>query len=144
MVMMVGAKVPNSRHHLGGEQAQEASSLLPHGLCLRPLRASSRTGLVRAVPGLLRRKTAYLDEFQAERFGLGEHAVKRGLVGQHAGQHGVPALRPGLEGGERGTDRLAQVAADTDLVPLQLGIAVRTSHLLTMHRALTRARPVPG
>jgi hypothetical protein len=91
----------------------------------------------------LRRKAAQLDEFQAERFGLGEHAVKRGLVRQYAREHGVPALRPGLEGWERGTDRLAQVAANTDLVSLWLGIAVRAGHSLTVDGALARAWPGP-
>ena len=99
---------------------------------------------MRPVLGLLRRETAQLDKFQAERFGLGEHAVKRGLVGQHAGQHGVSILCPGPEGRKRGTDRLAQVSANTDLVSLRLGTAVRTGHLLTVSDASTQARPVPG
>jgi hypothetical protein len=99
---------------------------------------------VRSVLGLLRRKPAHLDEFQAKCFGFGEHTVKRGLVGQHAGQHGVPALRPGLEGGERGTNSLAQAAADADLVSLRLGTVVRTCHLLTLRGTLACARPVPG
>ena len=84
---------------------------------------------------LLRGKAAQLDEFQAECFDLGEHAVKRGLVGQCAREHGVSVVRLGLEGWERGADRLAQVAADADLVSLRLGIAVRTGHLLTVHDA---------
>jgi hypothetical protein len=91
----------------------------------------------------LRRKAAQLDEFQAECFYLGEHAVKRGLVGQCAREHGVRALSPGLEGWERGTDRLAQVAANTDLVSLRLGIAVRAGHLLTVDDTLARAWPGP-
>ena len=83
---------------------------------------------------LLRRKAAQLDEFQAECF-LGEHAVKRGLVGQCA-VGTVFAPCPGLEGWERGTDRLASVAANTDLVSLWLGIAVRAGHLLTVDDTL--------
>ena len=91
----------------------------------------------------MRRKAAQLDEFQAECFYLGEHAVKRGLVGQCAREHGVSAVSPGLEGWERGTDRLAQVAADADLVSLRLGIAVRAGHLLTVDDTLARAWPGP-
>jgi hypothetical protein len=72
---------------------------------------------------------ADLDELQAERLDLGEHAIQRGLVGQHARQHRVVTARPGLEIGERGADRLAQAAADTYLVPLRLSIAVRTGHV---------------
>ena len=91
----------------------------------------------------MRRKAAQLDEFQAECFGLGEHAVKRGLAGQCAREHGVSAVSPGPEGWERGTDRLVQVAADADLVSLRLGIAVRVGHLLTVDGTLARAWPVP-
>ena len=56
------------------------------------------------------------DQFEAERLDLGERAVECGLVGEQTGQDGPVASRPGLEGGERGEDRLAQVAADTDPV----------------------------
>ncbi|HTU05962.1 MAG TPA: hypothetical protein VMG13_10470 [Trebonia sp.] len=69
-----------------------------------------------------------VDELKAERLHLGQHAVQRRLIGQHAGQHGDAAVHPGLEGGERGADRLAQLAADPDLVPLRPGLALRGHH----------------
>ena len=80
------------------------------------------------VPRLARRQAADFDEFQPERLDLGQHAVKRGLVGQHADQRGVAAVCPGVEGGERGADRLAQPAADTNLVPLRPRLALPARH----------------
>jgi hypothetical protein len=65
------------------------------------------------------RQAADLDELPAERLGLGQHAEKVGLVGQHLGQRGIAASHPGPEGGERKTDRLAHPAADTDLLRLR-------------------------
>ena len=59
---------------------------------------------------------------------LGQHAVKRGLIGQHARQHGVAAVRPGPQGWKCGADRLAQLAADTNLIPLRSGLALRARH----------------
>ena len=41
------------------------------------------------------RQAADFDELQAKRLGLGQHPIERGLVGKHAGQHGVAAFRPG-------------------------------------------------
>ena len=79
---------------------------------------------------------ADLDELEAERLDLGEHAIERGLVGQHARQHRVVTFRPGLEIGERGADRLAQATADTYLVPLRLSVAVRTGHVRSPGEAL--------
>src|SRR5580704_2378917 len=70
-------------------------------------------------------QAADFDQFEAERLDLGEHAVERGLVGERTGQDGPVAPRPGLEGGERGADRLAQVTADTDPVALRLRVAAR-------------------
>jgi len=78
---------------------------------------------------------ADLDELEGQRLDLGEHAVQRGLVGQHARQHRVAAVRPGPEIGERGADRLAQAAADTYLVPLRLSVAVRTGHVRSLGKA---------
>lgn len=74
------------------------------------------------------RHTTYFDQFEAERLDLGEYTIERSLVGEHARQHGVATPRPGLEGGECGAERLAQAAADTDLVAMRLRIAVRTGH----------------
>ena len=79
---------------------------------------------------------ADLDELEAERLDLGEHAVERGLVGQHARQHRVVTAGPGLEIGERGADRLAQAAADTYLVPRRLSAAVSTGHVRSPGEAL--------
>jgi hypothetical protein len=81
------------------------------------------------------RQATYFDQFEAERLDLGEYTIKRSLVGEHARQHGVVAPPLGLEGGERGADRLAQAAADRDRVILRLRTAVRTGHLLTAHEA---------
>jgi hypothetical protein len=78
-----------------------------------------------------RREAADFDQFEAERLDLGEHAIKRSLVGEHTRQDGVAAPRPGLEVGERAADRLAQVTADTDLVTLRLRIATGSGHVLT-------------
>lgn len=82
------------------------------------------------------------DEFQPERFGLGEYTVQRSLVGQHARQHGIVAVRPGPEAGERAADRLAQATANTDLVPLGLSITMcSTCHVRT---APAKSRPPAG
>jgi hypothetical protein len=59
---------------------------------------------------------------------LAEHTVDRRLIGQHPRQHGVAAVRLGPQGGKRRTDRLAQAAADTDLVQLRRGLALLPSH----------------
>jgi hypothetical protein len=75
------------------------------------------------------RQTTYFDQFEAECLDLGEHTIKRSRVGEHARQDGVVAPRPGLEGWECGAERLAQAAADTDLVAMWRRIAVRIGHL---------------
>ena len=80
------------------------------------------------------RQAADFDQFEAERLDLGEHAIKRSLVGEDPGQHGGIAARPSLKSGKREADRLAQAAADTNLVTLRLRIA-RTSHFVTAHEA---------
>src|SRR5215469_15125858 len=59
-----------------------------------------------------------LDEFEAERFDHGEHAVQCGTVGQRTGQDGVVALRSRAEAGKRGTEGSAEAAADADLIVL--------------------------
>jgi hypothetical protein len=81
------------------------------------------------------RQAADFDQFEAERLDLGEHAVECGLVGEHTGQDGPVAPRPDLEGGERGADRLAQVAADTDPVALRPRVAAHTGHVHTTDEA---------
>jgi hypothetical protein len=80
-------------------------------------------------------QAADFDQFEAERLDLGEHAVECGLVGEQTGQDGPVAPCPGLEGGERGEDRLAQVAADTDPVALRPRVAARTGHVHTTDEA---------
>jgi len=87
---------------------------------------------------------ADLDELEAERLDLGEHAVERGLVGQHARQYRVVTAGPGLEIGERGADRLAQAAADTYLVPLRLSVAVRSGHVRSPGKALRLSAGAAG
>ena len=52
------------------------------------------------------------------RLDLGEYAVECGLVNEHTRQDGLVSPRPGLESGERGADRVAQMAADTNPVTL--------------------------
>lgn len=110
-----------------------------------PLDLTRRPGCVRSgsgrwSPRLVQRRAADFDEFQPERLGLGQHPVKRGLIGQHARQHGLAALRPGLEGWERGADRLAQPAADTDLVPLRPGPSFRAPHRGPARESAPRTR----
>ncbi len=92
----------------------------------------------RAVDASARRQTAHFEQFEPERLELGQHAVERGLVGQHTSQHGLVAVRTGLEDRERGAHRLAQAAADTDLVALRLRIPARAACLLTRHRRTRR------
>ena len=87
---------------------------------------------------------ADLDELEAKRLDLGEHAVERGLVGQHARQYRVVTAGPGLEIGERGADRLAQAAADTYLVPLRLSGAVRAGHVRSPGKALRLSAGAAG
>jgi hypothetical protein len=79
-----------------------------------------------------------VDELKAERLHLGQHAVQRRLIGQHARQHGVAAVGPGPEGGERGADRLTQLAADPDLVSLRPGLALRGHHRRSRTEAAAR------
>ena len=88
--------------------------------------------------GSARRQTADFEQFEPERLDLGQHAVERGLVGQHTSQHGLVAVRAGLEAWERGAHRLAQAAADTDLVALALRILARAAGLLIAHRRTRR------
>src|SRR5215467_11855778 len=58
------------------------------------------------------------DEFEAERFDDGEHAIQRGTVDQRTRQDGVVTLRPRAEAGKRGTEGSAEAAADADLIVL--------------------------
>src|SRR5215471_2659747 len=78
-------------------------------------------------------QAADFEQLEAERLDLREHAIQRGAVGQRPGQHGVAAAGLRLQGGERGADRLAQAAADTDPVPVRRLISVGTGHGLTTH-----------
>jgi len=84
------------------------------------------------------RKATDFEQFEPERLDLGEHAVERGLVGERTSQRGVVPVRPGLEGWKRGAHRLAQTAADTDLVALRLRILTRAACLLTTQRRTRR------
>jgi hypothetical protein len=61
-------------------------------------------------------------------------ATPASLVGGHPGQHGGITPRPSLKSGKREADRLAQAAADTNLVTLRLRIA-QTGHSVTAHEA---------
>ena len=78
------------------------------------------------------------EQLEPERLDLGQHAIKRGLVGQRTSQHGDVAARAGLEGRERGPHRPAQAPADTDLVTLRLPILACAADLLTAHRRTRR------
>ena len=80
-------------------------------------------------------QAAHFEKFEAERLALGERPVQRGLVGQHARQDGVLAPGLGLQRGERGADRLAQAAADADLVAQRPRTAVHAGHAATAHEA---------
>ena len=76
-------------------------------------------------------------QLEAKRLELGEHTVESSLIGEHTRQDGVPALRPGPQGRERGPGHIAQVPADPDLVaPLSMPprlIAPHTAHVFTAH-----------
>ena len=111
---------------LGRDLDRHLADLLDARRRGRPLDASAR------------RQTADFEQFEPERLDLGEHAVERGLVGQHTSQHGLVAVRTGLQDRERGAHRLAQAAADTDLVALGLRILARAAGLLTAHRRTRR------
>src|SRR5215475_11742818 len=78
-------------------------------------------------------QAADFEQLEAERLDLGEHAVQRRAVRQRPGQHGVAAARPGLQGGECGAYRLAQVAADADPVPVRRRVVACAGHWLTTH-----------
>ncbi len=76
-------------------------------------------------------ETPDLEQFQAERLDLGQHAMQRGLV-RGASQHRVVASRLGLQGGERAQRRRTQVAADADLVARRWQpVALPAGHRLT-------------
>ena len=102
----------------------------------RVARRAGRHG--RPVDGSAPRQTPDFEQFEPERLDLGQHAVERGLVGQHTSQHGLVAVRTGLEDRERGAHRLAQAAADTDLVTLGLRILACAAGVLTAHRRTRR------
>jgi hypothetical protein len=92
-----------------------------------PLRAALDAGLVSLPEGPGRRWQAMdVDQFRAECLDLGEDAIKRGVVSQHARQDCAGTLRPGPERGERGAERLTQTAAFIDLVALWLVTGART------------------
>jgi hypothetical protein len=59
---------------------------------------------------------ANLEQLEAERFDLGEHAVKRRLVRQRSGQYGVASLRLRVQARERLEERRVQESANADLV----------------------------
>jgi hypothetical protein len=103
--------------------------------CDRHTRPPAGAGTVDASA---RRQTAHFEQFEPERLDLGQHAVERGLVGQRTSQHGLVAVRAGLQDWKRGAHRLAQAAADTDLVALRLRILARAAGLLTAHRRTRR------
>src|SRR5262249_22299136 len=76
-------------------------------------------------------QAADFEQLEAERLELGEHAVQCRAVRQRPGQYGVAAARPGLQGGECGAYRLAQVAADADTVPVRRRVVGCAGHVLT-------------
>src|SRR5262249_38711570 len=78
-------------------------------------------------------QTPNLEELEPERLDLRKHAVQRGAVWERPRQHGVPPARLSLQAREREANRLAQVAADSDAVPVRRRIVVWTGHVLTMH-----------
>ena len=59
-----------------------------------------------------------LEEFEAECFDHGEHAIRLGTIDQRTRQDGEVALRPRAEAGKRGTEGSAEAAADADLLVL--------------------------
>jgi len=90
------------------------------------------------VDGSAWRQTADFEQFEPECLDLGQHAIKLGLVGERTSQHGLVAVRAGLEDREGGAHHLAQAAADTDLVALGLRILACAACLLTAHRRTPR------
>jgi len=62
------------------------------------------------------RKPAQFEQFQSERFELGNDAVHRGLVLEATPQQRILAPRPSGQGRERPQHRGPEVAAHTDLV----------------------------
>jgi hypothetical protein len=61
-------------------------------------------------------RTAEFEQFEAERFDLGQHSVQRRLVGQRPGEHGLPSVCPCAQAWERAEQGFAQQPADPDLV----------------------------
>ena len=59
-----------------------------------------------------------LDEFEAECFDHGEHAIQRGTIDQRTRQDGEVALRPRAEAGTRCTEGSSEAASDADLIVL--------------------------
>jgi hypothetical protein len=62
------------------------------------------------------REVADLDQVQAERLDLGQHAIQGGPV-QQAGKHGVGAVPPRHQRRERRQNRGTKVAVDPDRIP---------------------------
>jgi WhiB family transcriptional regulator, redox-sensing transcriptional regulator len=110
------------------QQVHDRKAADRNAISFQPESARGCLALCRGLPPLTRRQAADFDELQAERLGLGQRAVQGGLVDQHAGQHGVAVFRLRLESGKRRADRLAQAAADSDLVPLRPGLTLAGHH----------------
>lgn len=65
-------------------------------------------------------EAAELEQLEPERLDSAEHAMQRGLVRDRAAQERVLTSCLSMQGGERASDRGAQVAADQDLVVRRL------------------------
>ena len=59
---------------------------------------------------------AELEQLQAERLDLGQHAMQRRLVGQIPGKYGLGSVCPRLQARERTEEGLTQMPSDADLV----------------------------
>src|SRR5690242_20835294 len=57
------------------------------------------------------------EQFEAQRFELGQHSVQRCLVDQRSGKYGLRSVRLRTQVGERNEQHVTQPPADTDLVP---------------------------
>src|SRR6476661_10654834 len=59
---------------------------------------------------------ADFEQFEAQRFELGQQPVQRRLVSQWSGEYGLRSVRLGVQIGERAEQQAAQHAADADLI----------------------------
>jgi hypothetical protein len=84
-------------------------------------------------------RAADLEQFKAERFDLGKHAVQGCPIGQDPGEHGFGSLDLGAQAGEGTEQHFAHLSAHAYL---EVGGGIGVIHFAEAFRRLLRGEPV--